>query len=422
MVTLSQKELQRMRVMEKAVDGRLSVREAAGLLRRSERQVQRLKSRYQADSVDWVRHGNRGQVKPWALAPVVRQQVLDLARTTYAGFNDSHLHSKLVESQGLSLSRETVRRILRAAGLSSPQKRRPRKYRARRPRRPRRGMMLQADASRHDWLEGRGPRLTLIGFQDDATSQVLAARFQLEPENAVGYLCCLGQLITTHGVPLSLYRDRHSIFQRNDPHWTPQEELLGHQFPTQVGQALELLGIQQIPAHSPQAKGRIERLWRTFQDRLISELRLANACTLEQANRVLAAFCVDFNRRFAVPASQSGNDFRSLPRGFDLPRCLSFRYQRTVAPDHTIAFAGETIQLPATSSHRGYAGAVIELSHQLDGSLRIYRADQLLLTLQRPLQELIQPKPAIRSAAFKRKPKMPRIYNLGGRPALAAAT
>ena len=422
MVTLSQKELQRMRVIEKAVDGRLSVREAARLLQRSERQVQRLKRRYQPDSAAWVQHGNRGRPKPWALDPALRQRVLELARAKYAGFNDSHLHNKLVENEGLSLSRETLRRILRRAQLASPQKRRPRKYRACRPRRPRRGMMLQADASRHDWLQGRGPRLTLIGFQDDASSDVLAAQFQLESENALGYFRCLHLLLTTHGVPLSLYRDRHGIFQRNDSHWTRQEELLGQQFPTQVGQALEQLGIQQIPAHSPQAKGRIERLWRTFQDRLISELRLAHACTLEQANRILATFCADFNCRFAVPASQSGNDFRRLPRGFDLARCLSFRYQRTVAPDHTIAFAGETIQLPPSSSQRGYAGARVELSHQLDGSLRIYRADQLLLTLQRPLQELIEPKPAIRSAAQKRKPKMPRIYNLGGRPALAAAT
>lgn len=283
-------------------------------------------------------------------------------------------------------------------------------------------MMLQADASRHDWLEGRGPRLTLTGFQDDASSDVLAAQFQLEAENAVGYFRCLHQLLTTHGVPLSLYRDRHGIFQRNDAHWTPQEELLGQQFPTQVGQALEQLGIQQIPAHSPQAKGRIERLWRTFQDRLRSELRLAHAATLEQANRVLATFCADFNRRFAIPASESSHDFRPLPRGFDLARCLSFRHQRTVAPNHTVSFAGETIQLPPSSSRRGYAGALVELSHQLDGALRIYRADQLLLTLHRPLRELIEPKPAIRSAAQKRKPKMPRIYNLSGRPALAAAT
>lgn len=422
MVTLSQKELQRVRVIEKAVDGRLSVREAACLLQRSERQVQRLKRRFQPNSVDWVRHGNRGQPRSWALHPDLPQRVLALARSKYAGFNDSHLHQKLVEKEGFHLSRESVRRILRQAKRPSPQKRRPRTYRARRLRRPRFGMMMQSDASRHDWLEGRGPRLTLIGFQDDATSRILAARFQLEPENAAGYFHCLHALLTTHGIPLSLYRDRHSIFQRNDPHWTLQEELSGQQLPTQLGRALEELGIQQIPANSPQAKGRIERLWRTFQDRLISELRLAQAGNLEQANRVLAAFCPDFDRRFAVPASESTNDFRRLPRNFDLARCLSFRYQRVVAPDHTLSWAGETFQLPPQSSQHSFAGKIVELSHQLDGSLRFYLGQQLLLTKQRPLQELAEPKPAVFSSALKRKPKMPRIYYLGGRPALAATT
>jgi transposase len=422
MVTLSQKELQRMRVIEKAVDGRLSVREAAGLLQRSERQVQRLKRRYQPGSVDWVRHGNRGQPKPWALPPAVRQGVLTLARGKYAGFNDSHLHQKLVEEEGFSLSRESLRRILRQAQLLSPQKRRLRIYRARRPRRACLGMMLQLDASRHDWLEGRGPRLTLIGFQDDATSRLLATHFQPEAENAAGYFHALHSLLTTHGIPLSLYRDRHSIFQRNDPHWTLQEELSGQQLPTQLGRALEELGIQQIPAYSPQAKGRIERLWRTFQDRLSSELRLAQAANLEQANIVLAAFCSDFNRRFPVPASDSTNLFRRLPRNFDLARCLSFRYQRVLAPDHTVSWGGETFQLPPLPSRRSLAGKVIELSHQLDGSLRFYLGPQLLLTLQRPLQELAEPKPAVLSSALKRKPRLPRIYPLGGRPAVAAVT
>src|SRR6185437_5450269 len=205
------------------------------------------------------------------------------------------------------------------------------------------------------WLEVRGPRLTLTGFQDDATSRALAARFQLEAENATGYFHCLHALLTTHG-----------IFQRNDPHWSREEELAGQQFPTQVGRALEELGIQQIPANSPQAKGRIERLWRTFQDRLISELRLAQACTLEQANDVLAVFLADFNHRFAVPAAESSNDFRRLPHRFDLARCLSFRYQRVVAGDNTVSWAGEVFQLPPLPSRHSLAGKVVELSHQLD--------------------------------------------------------
>lgn len=420
MVTMSQKEFQRVKVIENAADGRLSVREASRLLQLSERQVQRLKRRYRSDSIGWVQHGNRGRSMPWALSVPQKQLILTLARGKYQGFNDSHLAEKLRAEHNLAVSRETVRRILRAAKLASPQKRRPRQYRSRRPPRPRFGMMALTDASRHDWLEGRGPTLTLIGFQDDATSQILAAHFQLEPENTVGYLRALDAMITTHGVPLSLYRDRHSIFQRNDPHWTLAEQLAGKQAPTQLGRALEELGIEQIPAYSPQAKGRIERAWRTCQDRLVSELRLARAASLSQANAVLARFCADYNQRFARPAAESVRDFRCLPRRFDLSRCLSLHYQRVVAADHTITLGARSIALPPLPGHRGYAGETVELAHHLDGRLHAYRGDTLLLALPLPLEEHAERRPQILTSAQKRK--TPRIYNLSGRPALAAVT
>src|SRR5271165_6281220 len=169
MVTMSQKEFQRVKVIENAAGGRLSVREASRLLQLSERQVQRLKRRYRPDSVAWVQHGNRGRSMPWAFPLPQKRLILSLARGKYQGFNDSHLCEKLNCDEDLSVSRETVRRLLRAAKLASPQKRRPRQYRSRRPPRPRFGMMALTDASRHDWLQGRGPELTLIGFQDDAT-------------------------------------------------------------------------------------------------------------------------------------------------------------------------------------------------------------------------------------------------------------
>lgn len=417
---MSQKEFQRVKVIENAAGGRLSVREASRLLQLSERQVQRLKRRYRPDSIAWVQHGNRGRLMPWALSIPQKQLILRLARSKYPGFNDSHLTEKLCAEEGLVVSRETVRRILRAAKLASPQKRRPRQYRSRRPPRPRFGMMALTDASRHDWLQGRGPELTLIGFQDDATRQILAAHFQLEPENTLGYLRALHSMITTHGVPLSLYRDRHSIFQRNDPHWTLAEQLAGQQAPTQLGRVLVELGIQPIPAHSPQAKGRIERAWRTCQDRLVSELRLARAATVEQANAVLAQFCAHYNQRFAHPAADSASDFRRLPRRFDLHRCLSLQYQRVVAADHTVTLGSRVIALPPLSSHRGYAGETVELSHQLDGILRVYRGDTLLLSRSLPLEEHAERRPQRITAAQKRK--LPRIYNLSGRPALAAVT
>jgi transposase len=419
---MSQKEFQRVKVIENAAGGRLSVREASRLLQLSERQVQRLKRRYRPDSVAWVQHGNRGRPMPWALPLPQKQLILNLARSKYQGFNDSHLAEKLRAEENLAVSRETVRRILRAAKLASPQKRRPRQYRSRRPPRPRFGMMALTDASRHDWLEGRGPELTLIGFQDDATSRILAAHFQLEAENTVGYLRALAAMITTHGVPLSLYRDRHSIFQRNDAHWTLAEQLAGKQAPTQLGRALEELGIEQIPAYSPQAKGRIERAWRTCQDRLVSELRLARATTLPEANAVLARFCADYNQRFARPAAESVRDFRSLPRRFDLARCLGLHYQRVVAANHTITLGANSIALPPLPGHRGYAGETVELAHHLDGMLRVYRGDQLLLALPLPLEEHAERRPKLLTSAQKRKTPIPRIYNLSGRPALAAVT
>ena len=388
----------------------------------SERQVQRLKRRYRPDSVNWVQHGNRGRGMPWAVSVPQKQLILTLARGKYQGFNDSPLAEKLHREENLTISRETVRRILRAAKLASPQKRRPRKYRSRRPPRPRFGMMVLTDASRHDWLQGRGPALTLIGWQDDATGQILAAHFQIEAENTVGYMRALHAMITAHGIPLSLYHDRHSIFQRNDSHWTLAEQLAGQQAPTQLGQALQQLDIQQIPAHSPQAKGRIERAWRTCQDRLVSELRLASATTLPQANTVLTRFCADYKQRFARPPADADSDFRRLPRCFDLARCLSLRYQRVVAADHTVTLGAQSIALPSLPAHRGYAGETVELSHQLDGVLRVFRGDTVLTALPFALQEHAERRPVQLTSAQKRKPTMPRIYNLSGRPALAAVT
>lgn len=168
---MSQSELQRIKVMENAVQGRITVAEASRLLQLSERQVKRLKRRYRPESVEWVRHGNRGRDQPWKLAEAVRVRIVKLAKEKYAGFNDSHLSEKLAEVEGIEVSRETVRRVLRAAGVQSPQKRRAPKYRARREPKPRMGMMVLTDASREDWLEGRGPVLTLLRLASHCGSE-----------------------------------------------------------------------------------------------------------------------------------------------------------------------------------------------------------------------------------------------------------
>jgi transposase len=415
-IELSQKELQRVKVIENAVESRITVAEASALLRLSGRQVKRLKKRYRADTVEWVRHGNRGRAKPWKLAERVRARIVDLARQKYVGFNDSHLAEKLGEQEGLTVSRETVRRVLRAAGMKSPQKRRRSKYRARRERKPRLGMMVLTDASREDWLEGRGPLLTLIGYQDDATSKVLAARFQLEHEDTVGYLRQLRVVVEGQGVPLSLYRDQHATFQRNDKNWTVEEELAGRQTPTQMGRVLEELGIESIRALSPQAKGRIERMWKTFQDRLQSELRLARASSLEQANGVLEKFVAAYNRRFAVPAQEASSDFRPLSKKLNQDRLFSLKYERVVGKDHVINLGARSMQLPAKGGKFGYAGVRVELSHQLNGELVVWHGDERLYSMELPLDYPPGRAPRRPRAAKK---KQPRIYSYGGRPAMA---
>lgn len=415
---MSQQELQRLKVVENAVEGRLSVAEAAELLGVSTRQVKRLKGAYDAANSEWVQHGNRGRQPVNAMSAETRDRVLELARGKYAGFNDSHLQEKLTQCEGLVLSRASVQRILRGAKVRSPQKRRPSKYRSRRERRAQEGMLLQVDGSRHDWLEGRGPHLTLMGGVDDATSKV-SAHFQAEHEDSAGYLRLFRMQVEGSGIPWAIYRDQHGTLQRNDKHWSLEEELAGKQFPTQVGRALEELGIEVIVARSPQAKGRIERTWRTFQDRLTSELRLAGASTLEQAQAVLVVFLAEYNTRFGKHPKDQAAVWRKLDSRLDLNYIFSLRYERVVGKDHVItAIPGVTIQLPPLATGRGYAGKKVEVCHQPNGDFHVY-LDRRLLHIQ-PAAPDAGP---VRAHDF-RKSKAPhqkkpvKVYILGGRPAL----
>jgi transposase len=296
--TLSQKELQRVSVISACIKGDMACARAAELLCLSARQVKRLKKRMREDGEAALAHANRGRPSHRRLPDAIRQRIVQLARTTYAGFNDHHLCEKLVEREGFSLSRESLRRLLRNHGQGSPRQRRAPVHRQRRVRSARLGELVQLDGSPHDWLEGRGPQLTALGMQDDATGKILAAQF-FPSETTFGYLCLLRQVLRRFGVPLAFYGDRSGIFVRNDDTWTVEEQLAGKRQPTQFGRALEQLGVTFIAANSPQAKGRVERLWGVLQDRLCSELRLAGAHDLESANAVLRKFIADYNRRFA---------------------------------------------------------------------------------------------------------------------------
>ena len=364
--------------------GDLTGQAGAALAGLSLRQVRRLLAAYRKEGVAALAHGNRGRSPVHRLPEDTRERVVALAQGPYRGLNHHHLQELLEEREGLTLSRSSVWRILTGAGVPSPRRRRPPQHRCRRERYPQEGMLLQVDGSRHDWLQGRGPYLALVGAIDDATGSVPYALFR-EQEDGQGYLLLLQEIIGQKGIPLALYSDRHSIFQVNPKQAESlEEQLIGERQPTQVGRALQELGIQSIVALSPQAKGRIERLWGTFQDRLVSELRLAGANTLEEANQVLWEFLPRFNTRFAVPAARPGSAYRPPVSDLCLEEVLCFKYQRTVARDNTVKLGEHTLQLLPGPQRSSYARARIEVQERLDGSLVVAYQGQVIATKKAP--------------------------------------
>jgi len=373
--TLSQKELQRVSVISTCIKGDMACARAAGLLCLSVRQIKRLKKRMREDGEAALAHANRGRPSHRRLPDAVCAQIVHLARGTYAGFNDHHLCEKLLEREGFSLSRETLRRLLRKNGLGSPRKRRAPAHRQRRLRSARLGELVQLDGSPHDWLEGRGPRLTALGMQDDATGKILAAQF-FPSETTFGYLCLLRQLLRRFGAPLAFYGDHSGIFVRNDDCWTVDEQLAGKRQPTQFGRALEQLSVTFSAANSPQAKGRVERLWGVLQDRLTSELRLANAVDLSSANAVLRAFITDYNRRFARKPREMETAWRDAPENLD--RICCFLHERVVSNDNVVQWEGRRFQLPQQARRFSFAGAKVQIYQALDGRVALYYGDTRL--------------------------------------------
>jgi transposase len=373
--TLSQKELQRVSVISACIKRDLACARAAALLCLSVRQIKRLKKRMREDGEAALAHANRGRLSHRRLPGAVRTKIVQLARGTYAGFNDHHLHEKLVEREGFSLSRETLRRLLRNNGIGSPRKRRAPAHRQRRLRSARLGELVQLDGSPHDWLEGRGPRLTALSMQDDATGKILAAQF-FPSETTFGYLCLLRQLLRRHGVPLAFYGDHSGVFVRNDDCWTVDEQLAGKRQPTQFGRALEQLGVTFIAANSPQAKGRVERLWGVLQDRLSSELRLAQAADIDSANAVLRKFIADYNRRFARRPRDTETAWRPAPP--NLERICCFLHERIVSNDNVVQWEGRRLQIPPQNRRFSFAGAKIQLYQSLDGRISLYYRDTRL--------------------------------------------
>jgi transposase len=383
-MSLTPEEGRRLHVLSLLERGQITTAQAAEGLGLPPRHVRRLRRALQRHGPAGLAHGNRGGRSSQRLPDTLRAQIVALAQGRYAGLNDHHLTEKLTTVEGLSVSRATVRRLLRAAGIRSPRRRRPPQHRSRRPRRPQAGLLLQLDGSPYAWFGPTQPPCSLLGAIDDATGAVLAATFRAQ-EDAAGSLTLLRTLGQTVGFPAAVYTDAHGIFVRNDAHWTLAEQLQGHQTPTQVGQAFVALAIAHLVAASPQAKGRIERLWNTLQDRLVAELRLGGITTLAEGNVFLATtFLPAFSAQFAVPAASATAAYRPVPRGWDLDRLCAFHYARQVAADNTVRVEEVRLQLLPGPGRRSYAKASAEVIQCLDGSWRVYVRDRLVATLPAP--------------------------------------
>jgi transposase len=375
---MSEKSWKRLDTAKRIEAGELTVGEAAKVLGLSLRHTRRVRGRVKAKGKEGLVHGNQGRRSSRRTARATVKKVLALAKGKYRGFNDQHMTECLGEEEGLNLSRSTVRRLLRTAGIVAARRRRAPKHRRRRDRKPQVGMMIVWDGSLHDWLEDRGPRLCLMGAVDDATSELLPGAHFVEAECSAGYLKVLHAIVVEKGIPLSAYGDQHSSLKRNDDHWTLAEELRGEQDQTQVGRALKALEIERIDALSPQAKGRIERLWGTLQDRLVSEMRKAGVRTLDEANAFLKQYIPRHNRRFAVPPQDSTPAWRKVRPGLDLGRVCAFRYEATVLNDNTVRIQGRVIDIPPGPGGRGYAKKRVEVVQRLDGAWRVYWKDAVI--------------------------------------------
>ena len=392
---MARREARRLGVLQAAVAGKLTNREGAEALNLSLRQFKRLRRSVRDRGPGGVVHGNRGRVSVRRLSEDVRDRVVELL-TGAVQLNDYHI-ADLLGAVGVVVSAASVRRLRRGMKLPAKRRRRTSKHHRRRARQTRRGAMVLIDGSRFAWFDPSGPLWTLHGAIDDATGEILA--LTLRPnEDLHGYVTLLHEVITRHGVPLVLYGDRSGILIRNDSHWTLEEELAGRQGPTHFGRMLADLGVRFIAATSPQAKGRIERLWATLQDRLAAELRLFGHTTPEAVRAYLPHFIVAHNERHGRAAGETVAAFRSAPH--DLDRILACVYERVVARDNTVTLHGRWLQIPPQPHRRSLHTARVEVRELLDGRLLVVHP-RLGIIAEQPAPE----------ASFSLSPRPPR----GGR-------
>jgi transposase len=397
-LTLSTRHQRRAEVLTRLSAGQLSTLDAAQLLGVTLRQVQRLRRRFAAQGLPSVVHGNTGRAPRNRTDPATVERLAALcgAAGKYHDFNVSHLCDLLARDEELRLPRSTLSRLLRVAGVRPPRSPRAAVKRMRRERKSAEGMMLQLDATPFDWLEGRAPRMALAAAIDDATSRVVYASFR-PTEDQAGYLLMLRSIATTYGLPHLLYHDRHTIL-RSPKEPTLEDELAGRRPTSQFQRVAAALGINSIAALSPQAKGRIERLWRTLQDRLTKELRLAAIDTLAAANLFLPAFLTSYNARFAQPAQDPQPAWRALGEEADPHYYFSTCEERRVRRDHTIAWLGRTLQLVPGKEEPSLSSHSVEVRVSPEGEVAVYYEGRRLLHRE------LAPQAAVLAVNTQRRP------------------
>jgi transposase len=356
-IMLRQKDLKRLHVMHKVLEGTMTQAEAADLISLTERQIRRIVKRIRQEGDKGIGHAARGKPSNRKLPKKLKNRIVRLYTTTYPDFGPTLFTEKLEEREGIVISRETARAWLMGEGLWKKQRRR-KAHRQWRERKARFGEMLQMDGSHHDWFEGRGPRCVLMAYSDDATGSVYGRFYGYE--GTIPAMDSFTRYITKYGIPMSVYLDKHTTYKS----WARRDEFREAEPVSQFGRALAELGVKMLHAHSPQAKGRIERLFNTFQDRMVKEMRLRGVSTIPEANRFLASYLPVYNRRFSVPPKKKENLHRTV--NVELDTILCVKTERTLRNDHTIQHNGTLYQI----KDRIRAEKVV-VEELIDGSMRI---------------------------------------------------
>lgn len=377
-ISMSPRELSRVEVMQQLKAKRITQAQAAEQLGLTVRQVKRLWRAYRAGGAQALVSKRRGQPSNRQLEPDLKAQALDLLHSTYSDFGPTLAHEKLTEVHELTLGRETVRQLMVAADLWQARRARQARSHPLRPRRPRRGELVQIDGSPHAWFEDRGPSCSLLAFIDDATGQA-EELFFAPAETTLSYYEATRRYLIRHGKPLAYYSDKHSIFRLTD------EAALSGTGLTQFGRAMTELGIEIICANSPQAKGRVERLYETLQDRLVKELRLRGISDMQAANTFMPEYRLAFNRRFAIPPANPLDAHRPLLPRDDLDRIFTLQTTRTVSKNLSFQYDKVVYQLEAPKGSFALRSAKVTVCEDANGTVTLwYKGRSLAFTVFQP--------------------------------------